>query len=56
MSNVIKNTALFNMLAMTFKINTKDVKQIDVIADRGLQVSRAEDKTSVKRDYDIIKP
>lgn len=56
MSNTIENTALFNMLAMTFKINTKDVESIDVIANKGHQIARAEDKYTVKRDYDIIKP
>ncbi len=54
MSNTIENTALFNMLAMTFKIDTKGVNQIDVIVDRGHQVARPEDKKTVKRDYEIV--
>lgn len=54
MSNVIENAALLNMLAMTFKVDIKDVKKVDVIFDRGLQVAKAEDKYTVKRDSDII--
>jgi len=50
MSTTISNTALFNMMAMTFKIKTKGVTRIVVTADRGDQVAKAEDQTIVKRD------
>ena len=50
MATTIFNTALFNMMAMTYKIKTKGVERIIVIADRGDQVAKAEDQTIVKRD------
>lgn len=50
MSNVIENSALFNMMAMTYKIKTKGVERIIVTVDRGSQVAKAEDQFIIKRD------
>ena len=50
MATTIFNTSLFKMMAMTFKIKTKGVKRIVITADRGDQVSKAEDQYIVKRD------